>query len=71
MAQWVKLPDNSYIAILHIDRLTVATRDGIQWFIATEMDTGQIFYVRGPFADAAAAQTALDNAVTNNLGGSF
>ncbi len=71
MAQWAKLPDNSYVALNHVDRLTVGSQDGTQWFIVIELDDRRAFNVRGPFADAATAQAALDSAIANNLGGSF
>jgi len=72
MAQWIKLPDNStYIAIVHVDILSISADDATHVFIAAHLDSGTQFRVRGPFASIADAQAALDNAVINNLGGSF
>ena len=72
MASWVKDQFNAYTQIAQLQRVYVAFQDlgdGAQWYIFGSLGTSQI-PLKPPFASQAAAQTALDNAITN-LGGSI
>lgn len=74
MAQWFKLPDNSYVQINQVVKVLVGPDPNLPpgtfailgdfagGIPETVLSTG--------FATLAAAQTALDNAITTKYGGS-
>jgi len=68
MASWIKLPDNSYVQMAQlINVMATAQSDGT--FIIQGTDSiGRVITLKTGFVSLAAAQTALDTAVTN-LGG--
>lgn len=69
MASWVKTPDNRYINISQIELAYTGGHpdNGSPCILGTV--NGNLTIFKDGFADLAAAQTALDNAIVN-LGGS-
>jgi len=72
MAQFVKLPDNSYVSIFSIVHVFITTDDQnpgeFAIMASTDGPEGYLTLKRG-FLSTVAAQAALDNAIVN-LGGS-
>lgn len=66
MAEWIKLPDNSYVRLSSIHHVYAGPVGDGTFAIFAGVGPGEI--LRGGFATQAAAQSALDSAIVNNGG---